>query len=33
MAVVTGVARAQRAVDGFTKHLTEDERKKGIFFC
>ena len=31
MAVVKGVARAQGAVDDFTKHLTEDEKKKGTF--
>jgi len=33
VAVVKGVARAQRAVDDFTENLTEDEKKKGIFFC
>jgi len=33
LAVVKGVARAQGAIDGFTEHLTEDEKKKGIFFC
>jgi hypothetical protein len=33
VAVVTGVARAQKTIDDFTKHLTEDEKKKGIFFC
>jgi len=33
VAVVKGVARAQRAVDDFTKHLTGEEKKKGIFFC
>jgi hypothetical protein len=31
--VMKGVARAQRAVDDFTKHLTEEETKAGIFFC
>jgi hypothetical protein len=31
VAVVKGVARAQKAIDDFAKHLTEDERKKGIF--
>jgi hypothetical protein len=33
MAVVKGVARAQGAIDDFTKHLTEEEKKSGIFFC
>ena len=33
VAVVKGVARAQGAVDDFTKHLTEDEKKKGTFLC
>jgi len=33
VAVVTGVARAQRAVDDFTKHLSGEEKKSGIFFC
>jgi len=33
VAVVKGVARAQAAIDGFTKHLTEEEKKSGIFFC
>jgi hypothetical protein len=33
VAVVKGVARAQRAIDDFTKHLTEEEKKKGIFFA
>jgi hypothetical protein len=33
VAVVKGVARAQKAIDDFAKHLTEDERKKGLFFC
>jgi hypothetical protein len=33
VAVVTGVARAQRAVDDFTKHLTEEEKKSGVFLC
>jgi hypothetical protein len=32
VAVVKGVARAQGAIDGFTKHLTEEEKKSGIFF-
>jgi hypothetical protein len=32
VAVVKGVARAQRAVDDFTKHLTQEEKKSGIFF-
>jgi len=31
--VVKGVARAQAAIDDFTKHLTEEEKKSGIFFC
>jgi hypothetical protein len=31
--VVKGVARAQGAVDDFTKRLTEEEKKSGIFFC
>jgi hypothetical protein len=31
--VVKGVARAQRAVDDLTKHLTQEEKKSGIFFC
>jgi hypothetical protein len=33
MAVVKGVVRAQAAVDDFTKHLSEEEKKSGIFFC
>ena len=33
VAVVKGVAQAQRAIDEFTKHLTEEEKKSGIFFC
>ncbi len=33
VAVVKGVTRAQRTVDEFTKHLTEEEKKSGIFFC
>jgi hypothetical protein len=33
VAVVKGVARAQRAVDDLTKHLTQEEKKSGIFFC
>jgi hypothetical protein len=33
VAVVKGVVRAQRAVDDFTKRLTEEEKKSGIFFC
>jgi hypothetical protein len=33
VAVVKGVAWAQGAVDDFTKHLTEEEKKSGIFFC
>jgi hypothetical protein len=33
VAVVKGVARAQAAIDDFTKHLTEEEKKSGIFFC
>jgi hypothetical protein len=33
VAVVKGVARAQRAVDDFTNHLTEQEKKSGVFFC
>jgi hypothetical protein len=33
VAVVKGVARAQRAVDDLTKHLTQEEKKLGIFFC
>ena len=33
VAVVKGVARAQGAIDDFAKHLTKDEKKKGIFFC
>jgi len=32
VAVVKGVARARKAIDDFAKHLTEDEKKKGIFF-
>ena len=32
VAVVNGVARANRDVDDFTKHLTEEEKKAGIFF-
>jgi len=33
VAVVKGVVRAQGAIDDFAKHLTKDEKKKGIFFC
>jgi len=33
VAAVKGVARVQRAVDDFTEHLTEEEKKAGIFFC
>jgi hypothetical protein len=33
VAVVKGVARAQRAVDDFTNHLTEAEKKSGVFLC
>jgi hypothetical protein len=33
VAVVKGVTRAQRTVDEFTKHLTEEEKKSGIFFA
>jgi hypothetical protein len=33
VAVVKGVARAQGAIDGFTKHLNEEEKKSEIFFC
>jgi hypothetical protein len=33
VAVVKGVAQAQRAVDDFTNHLTEQEKKSGVFFC
>jgi hypothetical protein len=33
VAVVKGVARAQRAVDDFTKRLTEEEKKSGVFLC
>jgi hypothetical protein len=33
VAVAKGVARAQAAIDDFTKHLTEEEKKSGIFFC
>jgi hypothetical protein len=33
MAVVKGVVRVQRAVDDLTKHLTQEEKKSGIFFC
>jgi hypothetical protein len=33
VAVVKGVTRAQQAVDDFTKHLAEEEKKSGIFFC
>jgi len=29
--VVIGVARAQRAIDDFTEHLTDEEKKSGIF--
>jgi len=32
VAVVKGVARAEGAVNDFTKHLTEEEKKSGIFF-
>jgi hypothetical protein len=27
------VARAQAAIDDFAKHLTEEEKKSGVFFC
>ena len=33
VAVVKGVARAEAAVNDLTKHLTEEEKKSGIFFC
>ena len=33
MSVVKGVARAQRAADDFTKRLTEEEKKSGVFLC
>jgi hypothetical protein len=33
VAVVKGVARAQAAIDDLTKHLTEEERKSGVFYC
>ena len=33
VSVVKGVARAQRAVDDFTKHLTEEEKKSGSSFA
>jgi hypothetical protein len=33
VSVVKGVARAQRAVDDFTKRLTEEEKKSGVFLC
>jgi hypothetical protein len=33
VAVVKGMARVQRAVDDLTKHLTQEEKKSGIFFC
>jgi hypothetical protein len=33
VAVVKGVARAQGALDDFTKHLTEAEKKSGVFLC
>jgi len=33
VALVKGVAWAQRAVNDFTEHLTEAEKKSGIFFC
>lgn len=33
MAVVKGVARAQRTVDDFTKRLTEEEKKTGTFLA
>ncbi len=33
VAVVKGVARAQGAVDDFAKHLTEAEKKSGVFLC
>ena len=33
VAVVKGVARAQGVIDDLAKHLTEEEKKKGIFFC
>ena len=32
MAVVKGVARAEAVIKDFTKHLTEEEKKSGIFF-
>lgn len=31
--MVKRVARAHAAIDDFTKHLTEEEKKSGIFFC
>jgi len=33
VAVVKGVARAEAAIDDFTKRLAEEEKKSGIFFC
>ena len=33
VAVVKGVTRAQAAIDDFTEHLSEAEKKSGIFFC
>ena len=33
VSVAKGVARAERSIDEFTKHLTEEEKKSGIFFC
>lgn len=33
VAVVKGVARAQRTVDDFTKRLTEEEKKSGTFLA
>ena len=32
VALVDGVARAPRAANDFTRHLTEEEKKSGIFF-
>ncbi len=33
VAVVKGVAQAQKAIDNLTKHLTDEEKKAGVFFC
>jgi len=33
VAVVKGIARAQAVIDDFTEHLTESEKKSGVFFC